>query len=94
VGGVKEKILAAHRGGVGTVIIPADNEKDLHDVPKRVLSALTIHRVTHMDEVLRYALLVTEPDSFLTKPSEALDWRLVTAAPGAEGHGVEHPIQH
>ncbi len=76
VGGLKEKILAAHRADVTHVLIPTENEKDLHDVPKRVLSSLTIHKLQHMDEVLRYALELPEPDTFLAKPSEALDWRL------------------
>jgi ATP-dependent Lon protease len=76
VGGIKEKILAAHRADVTHVLIPAENQKDLHDVPKRVLSSLTIHKLQHMDEVLRYALELPEPDTFLAKPSEALDWRL------------------
>ena len=56
IGGVKEKLLAAHRAGVKTIIIPKDNEKDLADIPKNVLDVLNIHMVTHMDEVLKVAL--------------------------------------
>ncbi|MBS1789741.1 MAG: endopeptidase La [Acidobacteria bacterium] len=56
IGGVKEKILAAHRAGVTTVIIPKENEKDLSDVPADVLSELQINPVETMDEVLQIAL--------------------------------------
>ena len=56
IGGVKEKLLAAHRAGVKTILIPKDNEKDLADIPKNVLDVLNIHMVSHMDEVLKVAL--------------------------------------
>ena len=57
IGGLKEKLLAAHRGNVKTVIIPRENEKDLADVPANVLKALEIVFVDHVDEVLRWAFL-------------------------------------
>ncbi|MBE0695301.1 MAG: AAA family ATPase, partial [Anaerolineaceae bacterium] len=56
VGGVREKILAAHRAGLRTIILPERNQKDLVDVPKKVLSDLKIVPVTHMDQVLEIAL--------------------------------------
>src|SRR5215216_3957153 len=56
IGGVKEKVLAAHRAGIKTIIMPKDNEKDLADIPKNVLDVLNIHMVSHMDEVLKIAL--------------------------------------
>ena len=56
IGGLKEKLLAAHRGDIRTVIIPKDNEKDLADVPANVLKNLEIILVDHVDEVLKYAL--------------------------------------
>jgi ATP-dependent Lon protease len=56
IGGVKEKVLAAHRAGVTNIILPRDNEKDLADIPKNVLDALDLHLVSNMDEVLRIAL--------------------------------------
>jgi ATP-dependent Lon protease len=56
IGGVKEKLMAAHRVGIRTVIIPKDNEKDLADIPAEVRSELTICVVETMDEVLRAAL--------------------------------------
>jgi len=57
IGGLKEKLLAAHRGNIKTVIIPRENEKDLADVPANVLKALGIVLVDHIDEVLKWALL-------------------------------------
>jgi ATP-dependent Lon protease len=56
IGGVKEKVLAAHRAGVTNLILPKDNEKDLADIPKPVLDALSIYMVETMDEVLKIAL--------------------------------------
>jgi ATP-dependent Lon protease len=56
IGGVKEKLLAAHRMGLRTIILPKDNEKDLADIPQEILSSLKIHFVEIMDEVLQVAL--------------------------------------
>ena len=57
IGGVKEKVIAAHRAGIKTVLLPKDNKKDLEDVPKEVLKDLRFEFVGHMDEVLKFALL-------------------------------------
>src|SRR5246127_3283723 len=56
IGGVKEKLLAAHRAGIRTVILPHDNQKDLPDIPQEILASLTVHPVETMDEVLQIAL--------------------------------------
>ena len=56
IGGLKEKLLAAHRGGIRTVLIPEDNRKDLKDIPKVILDALTVHPVQWIDQVLEIAL--------------------------------------
>jgi ATP-dependent Lon protease len=56
IGGLKEKLLAAHRGGITTVIIPEENRKDLVDIPKNVTGSLQIHPVRWIDEVLDIAL--------------------------------------
>jgi len=56
IGGLKEKLLAAHRGGIGTVIIPYGNEKDLVEIPKNIKGALDIRPVKWIDEVLELAL--------------------------------------
>ena len=62
IGGLKEKLLAAHRGQIRTIIIPKENEKDLKDVPKKILSTLHIICADHMDEVLKAALKVDSQD--------------------------------
>ncbi|MEH6402490.1 MAG: endopeptidase La [Sneathiella sp.] len=65
IGGLKEKLLAALRGGIKTVLIPADNEKDLAEIPDNVKEGLKIIPVAQVEEVLKIAL---------TKPLEPLDW--------------------
>jgi ATP-dependent Lon protease len=67
IGGLKEKILAAHRGGIKRVLVPQENEKDLQEVPAAILRAMQIETVEHMDEVLRHSLLLPEPEKFLAK---------------------------
>jgi ATP-dependent Lon protease len=62
IGGLKEKIMAAHRGNIKTVIIPKENEKDLKDIPARILKALEVIPVENMDEVLMVAIKVPEGD--------------------------------
>jgi len=56
IGGLKEKLLAAHRGGIKTVVIPKDNERDLKEIPDNVKADLAIHPVKWIDEVLELAL--------------------------------------
>jgi ATP-dependent Lon protease len=56
IGGLKEKLLAAHRGGITTVLIPAENEKDLAEIPENIKQNLTIKPVRWIDEVLEVAL--------------------------------------
>ncbi len=56
IGGVKEKLLAAHRAGIKNVIMPKDNEKDLQDIPSDILDAMNVSLVDTMDEVLQVAL--------------------------------------
>jgi ATP-dependent Lon protease len=56
IGGVKEKVLAAHRAGVKNIVLPRENEKDLADIPKAVLDVLNVYMVETMDEVLKVAL--------------------------------------
>lgn len=60
IGGVKEKVLAAHRAGVSRVLLPLENEKDLEDIPANVREDLNIELVDHMDQVLSTALVVGE----------------------------------
>ena len=69
IGGLKEKLLAAHRGGVKHVLIPKENEKDLADIPENVKQGLKITPVSTVDEVLEHALtqrlkpIVWEPEA-------------------------------
>jgi len=63
VGGVKEKILAAHRAGCKTIILPSENEKDLEDIPDNIRSALRFEMVENMDEVLAKALVAETPNT-------------------------------
>ncbi len=61
IGGLKEKILAAHRGGVKHVLIPDENVKDLVDIPKEVKKDIKVTSVNHMDEVISHAIISSEP---------------------------------
>jgi ATP-dependent Lon protease len=70
IGGLKEKIMAAHRHQIKTVLIPRDNEKDIKEIPVRILKAVDLVSVDHMDEVLTKALVLDDPDS-LFKPAPA-----------------------
>ncbi|HAY20769.1 MAG TPA: endopeptidase La, partial [Desulfobacterales bacterium] len=67
-----EKIIAAHRGQIKTVLIPKDNEKDLKDIPPRILKAVEVIPVEHMDEVLLRALVLEKPET-LFKPRPDAD---------------------
>ena len=61
IGGLKEKILAAHRGGVKHVLIPDENVKDLVDIPKEVKKDIKVTNVNHMDEVISHAIISSKP---------------------------------
>jgi ATP-dependent Lon protease len=67
IGGLKEKALAAHRGGIRTILIPKENAKDVREIPRRIRNELTIIPVDHVDEVLRAALVLENPDAFFRK---------------------------
>lgn len=65
IGGLKEKVLAAHRAGIRRVLIPSENEKEVQEIPPTILKSIQIEPVGHMDEVLRKSLAV-DPKTFLT----------------------------
>jgi ATP-dependent Lon protease len=73
IGGLKEKVLAAHRAGVKTVLIPLENEKDVREIPPAILKSLRIELVDHMDQVLRKALIVDHPETFLQRTTPPLE---------------------
>ncbi len=99
IGGLKEKMLAAHRAGIHTILVPRENRKDLREIPKRVLSAMRVVLVEHMDEVLREALVLSDPDAIFgqrMRPMEYVGGRLVThdadddaPEPTVEGPGAQ-----
>ncbi len=71
IGGLKEKVLAAHRGGIKKVLIPKENEKDIREIPRKVREKLQIVCVDHADEVLREALVLERPEEFLKRARDA-----------------------
>jgi ATP-dependent Lon protease len=69
IGGLREKVLAAHRAQITQVLIPKDNEKDIKEIPQRVLKTVELIPVEHMDQVLTYALACDDPEEiFQCKP--------------------------
>jgi len=90
IGGLKEKLLAALRGGITTVLIPQENEKDLADIPATVKDQIEIVPVSHVDEVLARAM---------TQPMQAIEWTDAdehAAEPKLPGHSSEGetPLRH
>jgi ATP-dependent Lon protease len=83
IGGIKEKMLASHRAGVTTILLPKENQKDLVDIPEDVLGDLTIELVESMDEVLRIALESPLPQ--LDQTSVNPLWAQPAHAGGSEG---------
>jgi ATP-dependent Lon protease len=87
IGGLKEKLLAAHRGGITTVLIPHENERDLAEIPRNIKQNLTIVPVRWIDEVLTYALQ-REPEPILSGAKS--DSSGVSKSPGVLGPVVAH----
>lgn len=73
IGGLKEKLIAAHRGGIKKVLIPKENEKDLEDVPKSILKDLSVVPVEHMDTVLMHALVWKQPGDNAAEQDELFE---------------------
>jgi ATP-dependent Lon protease len=72
IGGLKEKILAAHRGGIKKVLIPLENKRDIEEIPKRILKRVELVPVSHVDEVLEEALVLKQGET-LFSPAESCD---------------------
>jgi len=68
IGGLKEKVIAAHRHQIKTVLIPRDNAKDIKEIPARILKSVELTPVDHMDEVLKMALAVDDPETLFKAP--------------------------
>jgi ATP-dependent Lon protease len=75
IGGLKEKLLAAHRAGLTTVIVPKENRKDLREIPRRVLRLLRLVLVDHVDDVLREAIQFDDPDAIFGPPRTVIEFR-------------------
>jgi ATP-dependent Lon protease len=90
IGGLKEKLLAALRGGIRTVLIPGENEKDLAEIPASVKEALEIVPVSHVDEVLAKALTQPMTPIEWTDADEQATQPMVPPASGGEGPSVRH----
>ena len=70
IGGLKEKVLAAHRGLIKRVLVPKENAKDIKEIPAKILKEVELVLVEHMDEVLKEALLVSDPEKIFQKLDE------------------------
>jgi len=95
IGGLKEKLLAAHRSGITTVVVPRENRKDLREVPRRVLKAMRIVLVEHMDDVLREALCLPNPAQTFGEPKNVMEYiggELVTV-PGGKAPPQNAPAE-
>ncbi|MBW2693296.1 MAG: hypothetical protein JRE57_11795, partial [Deltaproteobacteria bacterium] len=86
IGGLKEKMIAAHRGGIDTLVIPKDNEKDLAEIPANIKRNLKIIPVDHMDHVLVTALALDDPEGFLRDGDHELDGIIEV------GHARQQPV--
>ncbi len=83
IGGLKEKLIAASRGGIETVLIPRENERDLKEIPTKIKRGLRLILVEHMDDVLRHALVLPDPEIFREAREYALEE--IFDAPAAGG---------
>jgi ATP-dependent Lon protease len=95
IGGLKEKMLAAHRAGINTIIVPRENRKDLREIPKRVLNSIRVILVEHMDEVLREALCLSDPDALFgrrPRPMEYVGGKLVHDSAIADQGDDDEPV--
>src|SRR4051812_14280564 len=68
IGGLKEKVLAAHRAGMKTVLFPEENRKDMRDIPRKVRAVMKLIPVEFVEDVLREALLLEKPEEFIKEP--------------------------
>jgi ATP-dependent Lon protease len=93
IGGLKEKLIAALRGGIDTVLIPKENEKDLAEIPSNVKRGLHLIRVDHMDEVLGAALSLVDSKAFVHSGDHEVDGIYEGTPPPPGAQPVELPSQ-
>lgn len=86
IGGLREKVIAAHRGGIKTIIIPKENEKDVKDIPEKVLKDLKVILVDHVDQVLVNALEVKNAKEIFKNRSE----KTMGLRARYTGHSLQH----
>jgi ATP-dependent Lon protease len=96
IGGLKEKLLAAHRGKIKKIIMPKENEKDLKDIPKLILKDLDIVTVESMDEVLKNALVVDDPNKIFKKRKDegGKPVNPAVAKKGRDSAATKESVQH
>ncbi len=86
IGGLKEKVLAAQRLHIPSVIVPEENAKELAEFPPQQRRGVEITTAAHMDEVLRLALDLSDQPDFLPESSELIDWRRLPPEPPPARH--------
>ncbi len=91
IGGLKEKLIAAHRSGIDTVVIPRRNEKDLKEIPSHLKRGLNLLPVDHMDEVFGAALALEDVSGFLQEGDHVVEAIFDVSAVRPEEIGVTHP---
>ncbi|MBW1789358.1 MAG: endopeptidase La [Deltaproteobacteria bacterium] len=89
IGGLKEKILAAHRGGVAKVLLPMENKKDIEEIPKKILKKVELVPVDHMDEVLSHALVLREGEALFAPDEDCEPFCLSDIVQKDEGQSSE-----
>lgn len=92
IGGLKEKVLAAHRAGIKTVLLPVDNRKDIEEIPNNIKKQLELVTVGHMDEVLKIALreLEVPPETEQIEPPPRVPYGNIMESDG----GTELPNEN
>lgn len=90
IGGLKEKVLAAHRGLIKKILIPKENAKDIKEIPGKILKDIELILVEHMDDVLKQALLVDDPEKLFKKPIKDEEVLVPTETPEPSEEIVAH----
>ncbi|MBW1989291.1 MAG: endopeptidase La, partial [Deltaproteobacteria bacterium] len=92
IGGLKEKVLAAHQAGIKTILLPGENEKDLQDIPAKIKKAVTFVPVDHMDRVLQHALVLKEGEKLFAS-DEDIPYECVLSSSQPHQDVGDRPVQ-